>query len=80
MGDNRDHSQDSRYWGFVDRDAIMGRLLDYWSVEAKSSDYGGDTTFLVTIDRHSSDAGASAVSNAMGPDAPYGALGFHFLH
>src|ERR1700736_4771016 len=46
MGDNRDHSQDSRYWGFVDRDAIMGRpFLIYWSVEAKSSDYGGDTTF-----------------------------------
>src|SRR6266480_4544270 len=46
MGDNRDHSQDSRYWGFVDRDAIMGRpFLIYWSVEAKSSDYSGDTTF-----------------------------------
>src|ERR1700683_253127 len=25
MGDNRDHSLDSRYWGFVRRDAIMGR-------------------------------------------------------
>src|SRR5215469_6010704 len=35
MGDNRDHSQDSRYWGFVDRDAIMGRpFLIYWSVDA----------------------------------------------
>src|SRR5256885_5217871 len=46
MGDNRDHSQDSRYWGFVDRDAIMGRpFLIYWSVEAKSSDYSGDSTF-----------------------------------
>jgi signal peptidase I len=41
MGDNRDHSLDSRYWGFVDRDAIMGRpVLIYWSVEANSSDYG----------------------------------------
>src|SRR6202140_1713308 len=41
MGDNRDHSLDSRYWGFVDRDAIMGRpFLIYWSVEANSSDYG----------------------------------------
>lgn len=40
MGDNRDRSQDSRYWGFVDRDAIMGRpFLIYWSVDAKSSDY-----------------------------------------
>ena len=46
MGDNRDHSQDSRYWGFVDRDAIMGRpFLIYWSVEATSGDYSGDSTF-----------------------------------
>jgi len=41
MGDNRDHSLDSRYWGFVDRDAIMGRpFLIYWSVQANSADYG----------------------------------------
>ncbi len=41
MGDNRDHSLDSRYWGFVDRDAIMGRpFLIYWSIEASTSDYG----------------------------------------
>jgi signal peptidase I len=46
MGDNRDRSWDSRYWGFVDHDAIMGRpFLIYWSVEAKSSDYSGETTF-----------------------------------
>jgi signal peptidase I len=44
MGDNRDHSLDSRYWGFVDQDAIMGRpFLIYWSVEANSSDYGEST-------------------------------------
>jgi signal peptidase I len=44
MGDNRDHSLDSRYWGFVDRDAIMGRpFLIYWSVEATSADYGEST-------------------------------------
>src|SRR5258708_4265225 len=46
MGDNRDHSLDSRYWGFVDRDAIMGRpFLIYWSVEANSVDYG-QSSFL----------------------------------
>jgi signal peptidase I len=40
MGDNRDHSWDSRYWGFVDRDAIMGRpAVIYWSVEATADDY-----------------------------------------
>jgi signal peptidase I len=44
MGDNRDHSLDSRYWGFVDREAIMGRpFLIYWSVDATSSDYGQST-------------------------------------
>jgi signal peptidase I len=44
MGDNRDHSLDSRYWGFVDRDAIMGRpFLIYWSVEATSADYGSSS-------------------------------------
>jgi signal peptidase I len=32
MGDNRDDSQDSRYWGFVPRENIIGRpLLIYWS-------------------------------------------------
>ena len=40
MGDNRDHSWDSRYWGFVDRDAVMGRpMVIYWSVQATSDDY-----------------------------------------
>src|SRR5262249_26989785 len=35
MGDNRDDSQDSRYWGFVPRDNIIGRpLLIYWSVQS----------------------------------------------
>jgi signal peptidase I len=40
MGDNRDRSRDSRYWGFVKCDAIMGRpLVIYWSVAATSEDY-----------------------------------------
>jgi len=34
MGDNRDESLDSRYWGFVPRENIIGRpFLIYWSVQ-----------------------------------------------
>jgi signal peptidase I len=34
MGDNRTESLDSRYWGFVPRQNIVGRpLFVYWSFE-----------------------------------------------
>lgn len=37
MGDNRDDSEDSRYWGFVERDAIRGRpLFIYYSFDPGS--------------------------------------------
>ena len=39
MGDNRDDSSDSRYWGFVPRENIIGRpLLIYWSIRNSDSD------------------------------------------
>jgi signal peptidase I len=40
MGDNRDNSEDSRYWGFLPRDFIKGKaLMIYWSYESGSEDY-----------------------------------------
>jgi len=34
MGDNRDNSQDSRYWGFLPRGHVKGKaLMIYWSYE-----------------------------------------------
>jgi len=40
LGDNRDNSQDSRYWGFVPRDLIMGRaFVVYWSYETDRDEY-----------------------------------------
>lgn len=38
MGDNRDNSLDSRYWGFVPRGNILGRpLFVYWSIAIPES-------------------------------------------
>jgi signal peptidase I len=37
LGDNRDDSLDSRYWGFVPQELIIGRAeLIYWSVDNES--------------------------------------------
>ena len=41
MGDNRDHSHDSRYWGPVPRSLIKGRaFMVYWSFDMEPPQHG----------------------------------------
>jgi len=41
MGDNRDNSEDSRYWGFVPRDLVIGRaMFVYWSYDESAAPTG----------------------------------------
>ena len=39
MGDSRDHSLDSRFWGFVPRELVIGQaMFVYWSCDRAASD------------------------------------------
>jgi signal peptidase I len=43
MGDNRDNSLDSRYWGFVPRENIIGKpLVIFWSYDAPTEEWVGN--------------------------------------
>jgi signal peptidase I len=40
LGDNRDNSRDSRFWGFLPADRVKGRaFIVYWSYEASREEY-----------------------------------------
>jgi len=56
MGDNRENSDDSRYWGLVPRENIVGTpLLVYWSYDASTADLsapGLGVEHLVDIGLH----------------------------
>jgi signal peptidase I len=41
MGDNRNNSEDSRYWGFVPRELVIGRaMFVYWSFDESAPSNG----------------------------------------
>ncbi len=53
MGDNRDNSQDSRYWGFLPRHYVKGRaLMIYWSFEQPEAETAGGLGSLVSTVTH----------------------------
>jgi signal peptidase I len=52
LGDNRNDSEDSRYWGFVPHDAIVGKpLLIYFSLQQHSADDTGLTQTFAASNR-----------------------------
>jgi len=52
LGDNRDDSLDSRYWGFVPKENIVGRpLLIYWSINRDDEADDGDNRLSAKLTR-----------------------------
>src|ERR1041384_7219014 len=54
MGDNRNNSEDSRYWGFVPRDLVIGRaMFVYWSYDESAASSGNPVIDFFTNTRWS---------------------------
>jgi signal peptidase I len=61
LGDNRNHSTDSRYWGFVSRQQIVARpLLIYFSLSQPSTTDVQQVTLLAADDKLGHDRQLSA--------------------
>ena len=57
MGDNRDNSEDSRYWGTLPHDHIKGKaVVVYWSYDAGVPEIIFDTGIGATVKRLASSA------------------------
>lgn len=54
MGDNRDNSEDSRFWGTVPRENVIGRaMFVYWSINEYERRKNGPGSLLVDIFKYS---------------------------
>ena len=53
MGDNRDNSDDSRYWGFLPEQYVKGRaVLVYWSFDPEPVRGSGVGAWLARLSGH----------------------------